>query len=431
MNVVFSSEEKKTISRIWYRLMMQKKIRVRTIHDEILKEMLSESQLKDPKVNEQVEKLGKYCIETKLETKFIKALNLLEELGYVTKTNEKVYRVYLNYAVHPYAPHVYPDGSLGIWVKSHTTHTNFDFDEDQCKLFFNTVDKFQNERQSGRHSHITELNKGIRFSYKTEAYEVNDDFFDAMMLDVTNAERLDGNFVEPGIRRKYKGEETTESKIWKPLSKFTEEQFLKDINEMRKKVKKLPWKKEQIGIIKGFDGRMYNIQESAAKRKPEKVYPSSPDFFDRGLYSYANTVARIFEDAVSEYLRNNEHYHTTTRYSPGNLSNEFDVFGERGSMKNKKILVCETKLRIGKKPIIKAELDCFNQKAAKLKQINWNGNVLFDFWFVTNIRNIEPEAKKFLHRTKIRFMVAKLSNNWERRADWEITKISEYYKAKI
>ena len=430
MNNILSSEEKKTISGVWHRLMIQKKIQVTTRHNEISKEMLSEIQLKDPKVNEQVEKFGKYCIESKINTQRIRALNLLEELGYVKKINKKIYRIYLNYEAHPYVPNVCPDGNLEILVNSNITHTHFDFDEDECKLFFDTVNKFQNEIRSGKHSHIASLNKGINFHYKTDVYEVNDDFFDAMVLEVTDVGRLEGNFAEPVIRCTYKRKEIIESKNWRRLSKFTEEQFLKGSDEMNKEVKKLSWKKEQIGFIEGFDKRMYSIQKPTGESKPKKMYSWSPDFFGRGLHSYENTMARIFEDAVSEYLRNNEYYHTTLRYSPSDLNGEFDVFGERGSMKNKEILVCEAKLRIGKKPISKSELDWFNQKATKFKKINQKDNVSFDFWFVTNIRNIEPEAKKFLHRTKIRFMVAELSKNWERQADWEITKILERYKIK-
>ena len=430
MSSDLSREEKKTISRVWYCLMMKKKIRVRTVHDEILKEMLSESQLKDPKISEQVEKLGKYCIETKIEEGRVRALNLLEELRYVKKTNEKIYRVYLNYVAHLYVPNVDPNGGLGISVNSKSTYTHFDFYEDEYRLFFNTAREFKNAKQSGRHSHITDLNIGISFRYETEVYEVNDDFFDAMMLKVTDDGRLEGNFAEPMVTSSYNGKKFTESKNWKLLSEFTEEQFLKGGREIRKEVKKLSWKKEQIGIIEGFDKKMYNMQKHARKRKQEKIYPSPPNFFGRGLYSYENTMARIFEDAVSEYLRNNEHYHTTTRYRPSKLKKEFDVLGEKGSMKNKKILVCEIKLRISKNPITKDELDYFNQKATEFKQMKQNDNASFDFWFVTNTKNIEPNAKEFLHKTKTRFMVAKLPKNWDRQADWGISKISEYYKIK-
>ena len=56
--MIISNEEKRTIAKVWYTLMKRKKIQVRKKYDEISKEMLSENQLKDPKISEQVEKTG-------------------------------------------------------------------------------------------------------------------------------------------------------------------------------------------------------------------------------------------------------------------------------------------------------------------------------------------------------------------------------------
>ena len=428
-----SEEEKKAIVDVWYTLMKKKKIRVRTVRDEISKEMLSETQLRDPKINEKVKKYGKYSIESTIQDSSVVALNHLTKLGYVKKINEKVYRIHLNYTAHPYKPHVYPDGNLGIMINSNTVFKHFDFFENEYKLFFKTANEFKNGMKSGNHRHMTDFNFGINFSYETVAYEMNDDFFDAMLLNISDTGRMTGRFSEPFIKKSYKRKETIEKKDWKLLSEFTEEQFLKGINGIRKKIKKLLWKKEFMGIVEGFDKRLYTMQKPPRKRKmgkqkAERLSLSPPDFFGRGLYSYENTMARIFEDTVSEYLRSNDHYHTTTRYHPPYLGKEIDVFGERGSKNNREILVCEAKFRLGKSPITKDELSYFNQKATEIKKLNQKDDALFNFWFVTNTRDIEKEAKKFLHSTKIRFMVTKLPANWERKADWKITKISEVYK---
>ena len=61
-------------------------------------------------------------------------------------------------------------------------------------------------------------------------------FFDAMMLKVTDDGRLEGNFAEPMVTSSYNGKKFTESKNWKLLSEFTEEQFLKGGREIRKEV---------------------------------------------------------------------------------------------------------------------------------------------------------------------------------------------------
>ena len=433
MNLSF--EEKKNIVNIWYQFIMQeKKIPVKHVHDIIPKEMLSETQLKDPKINEQIKKLGEYRTETKIQEKNIKALDQLVKLKYVKKTKEKIYRVYFNFIAHPYIPHVYPGGRFGILSSTKFSFTHFDFYEKEYKIFFETAKEFENERKSGNHTHITTFEFHLGFSYDTEVYELKDDFFDAMSLNISSSnKKLIGHFTKPEIRQKCKGTEIIEKKNLKSLSEFTEEQFLKGSEEMRKEVKKLDWKKNIVGIIKGFDNRIYTIPKLVRAKKSKKQNSldvfQSPNFFGKKLYSLENITARIFEDSIAEYIRNNEHYSTTTRYIPSYLGKEIDIFGERGSKKNKEIILCEAKFRFDEIPITKDELTHFHQKAGIIKKNeSKKENISFRFWFVTTTKKIEPDAKKFLQETKIEFMVAKLPTNWKKQSDWTVTKISEKHK---
>lgn len=64
VSMELSEEEKKAVVDVWHTLMKKKKIQVRTVHDEISKEMLSETQLRDPKINEKVKKYSKYSIQS-------------------------------------------------------------------------------------------------------------------------------------------------------------------------------------------------------------------------------------------------------------------------------------------------------------------------------------------------------------------------------
>lgn len=426
----FTLEEKKNIADIWYRLIMKKKIPVRQVHDIISKEMLSETQLKDPKIEEQVKKYGALHVETKVQDDDVQALEHLVKLGYVKKTNEKIYRVYLNYTVHPYVPHVGPSGVLGILPNTNSAFTHFDFYEKEYALFFETAKEFENERKSGNHKHVTMFGFGVNFSYETDVYELKDDFFDAISLGVKSG-KFTGSFTQPMIETRYKGKDKTEKKNLKLLTKFTEEQFLQS-KEIRKEVKKLSWKKEFVGVIEGFDKRIYYIAKPAGAKKLKKQNSGSfrpPNFFGRGIFSYENVISRIFEDAIAEYLRDHEHYLTTTRYVPSYLKKEIDVFGERGSKKNKEIIVCECKFRLEKKSITKDELDHFVRKATEVKKLeSKNNKTTTKFWFVTNIKKIEPDAKEFLKKTNIQFMVASLPKNWKKQADWNVIKISESYK---
>ncbi len=420
-----SKEQKKTISDVWRRLMKRKTIQVEIVHDEIPREMLSDTQLKDPKVAEQIKKDGKYRNKTKIPDKEITALNNLTDLGYVKKTNGKIYRVYLNYNAKPYLPLVFPDGYLRINEHIQVSHKLFDFEEKKYKLFYKTAQEFKNEIQSGVHSHITVINFGTNFSYKTEIFEVVDDFFDAIELSVTKSGKLTGRFMEPFIESR---NSRKERKNWKMLQKkFSERRFLKGSKELLKDVKNLSWKKEFIGYIEGFDKRIWDIQKQTSIKKPETSKEVSQESsFGKGLYSYENVLARIFEDAISEYLRSYEHYNTTTRLVPNYLEKEIDIFGERGSRKNREVVICECKLKRNNTKITKDELDYFLTKSTEIKKNeSKTGVTSFNFWFVTTTKNIEPDARKFLKKTKIQFMVAKLPSNWERRADWKVTKISE------
>jgi len=415
--------------------MKRKKIQARTVHNVIPKEMLSEKQLEDKKVAEYVKKHGKYEVEYKKSDAQIEALEYLTKLGYVKKTKDKIYRVFFNYVAHPYLPHVYPYGDLGINVKTQSNFTHFDFGEEDYKHFFKTAKEFQNEMNSGGHSHITSFNFGINFSYQTDVYEVKNEFFDAILLGVSMTGVLTGNFSQPFIQTRYKGKETIEKKNWKVLKKFDGKRFLKGSKELKKDVKKLPWKKEVIGIIEGDDKKLYQIATGAGAKKLKKEQKSAskifppPKFFGKGLYSYENVIARIFEDSVSEYLRNNGHYTTTTRFTPKYLGKEIDVFGERGSKKNKEIVLCECKFRFDDRAITKDEIEYFLTKSLQIKKNETKKEqISFNFWLVTTTKQIEPEAKKYLKRTNIQFMIAKLPVNWRKQADWEITKLSELYK---
>jgi len=140
-------------------------------------------------------------------------------------------------------------------------------------------------------------------------------------------------------------------------------------------------------------------------------------------------MSRIFEDVIAEYLRGKEHYNTTTRFVPKYLGKEIDVFGERGSRNNKEIIICECKFRFEDRMITKEELEYFVIKSNVIKKNEGkNEQIKFNFWFVTNTRNIESEAKKYLKRTNLRFMVAKLPTNWRKQANWSVNQITEVFK---
>ena len=428
-----SNEDKKNILGVWHDFIKTKRIRVRTVYDVLDKEMLSETRLKDPKVNEQIKKFGKYYDESKKKEEYIKALDHLTKLGYVKKTKEKIHQAHFAYEAHPYTPYLYPSGSLGIWVNSEATRKTFNFYKDQLDLFIKTARAFEREISSGTHGHVTGFDYGKDFEYESEVYEIKDDFFDAMKLHITSSGELGGYFAEPYVETTYKGKEITKTKKLKKLTRFTEEQFLES-KQMRKEIKKLPWKKGLIGLIVNFDGKIFDFvtpigQKILEKQETRKI-DYYPNFFGKGLYSHENLLARVFEDAVSTYLCDHGHYVITTRHTPNYLKQEIDIFGERGSKKNREILVCETKLRHKDRPITRNELDDFMCKCSEIqKNESKNTNIKTSkFLFITTTEKIDTDAKAFLQKSKMNLMLAKLPINWKKQATWKICELTEIHK---
>ena len=419
------------MSDVWFSLMTNKKILAKTIHEVIAKNMLTEEQLNDPQIANLVNMRGRYEIETKRSENEIEALDILTGLGYVQKKKDKIYRVALIYIAHPYVPQVNPGGGLGIHINNKSSRTCFDFNEREYRFFVQTTKQFKDEIRSGSHSHITLLDYRIIFNYETDVYEVEDDFFDAISLIITKNGELAARLSEPYILSKYQGKEETETKNWKFLKQISGKRFLQGKQELLNVVKELPWKKDIIGMIKGYDQRIYNITKVDPTNKIRKKTNSSqmffniPSFFGHGLYSYENTISRIFEDAVAEYLREKEKYITTVRFTPKYLRKEIDIFGERGTKKFREIMICECKFRFNNNKITKDEIEWFLAKCVKIKKVETKNDVHnFKFWFVTTTDQIEPDADKFLKKTKIEFKQAILPQSWQKRADWSISKIS-------
>ena len=420
--------QKKAISDVWFDLMKRKKVQVKTVNDVIEKSMLSEKQLANPKIADSVRKHGKYWLETILTDDKVQALDTLVDLGYVRKRTGKVYEIYLAYTASPYIPLIYPDGNLGVLLHTTMSRSTFSLSDEQYGVFVDSFKKFEAAMKSGRHNHITMLNHGVVFNYSTDIYEVEDDFFDAIMLEITDSGTLECRLSEPYINTIDKKSKTIESKNWKPLAKISRRRFLKGKKDLEKVVRKLPWKNDYIGMMEGNDHKVWTMTKNdptkTTGKKQTKEDSYIPNVFSKGLYSYENTMGRIFEYEVAEYFRKKEHYITTTRVTPTYLRKEIDVFGEKNTIKHKKIIICECKFRINNRPITKSELDLFQEKCSKIKKNESKiGSNSFRFCMVTNTDQIDEDARKFLKNTKIEFMQAVLPRNWNKRSDWSINEM--------
>ena len=92
-------------------------------------------------------------------------------------------------------------------------------------------------------------------------------------------------------------------------------------------------------------------------------------------------MARIFEDATADYLRQKHSYDAYARYRPAYLENkEIDVFGRRAGIPQR-ITVCECKLRFGDSPITMTDITIFHEKILVIKENEGKGvDTIFYFW---------------------------------------------------
>jgi len=142
--------------------------------------------------------------------------------------------------------------------------------------------------------------------------------------------------------------------------------------------------------------------------------------------SYENFQSRLFEIATAKYLQDQFNYDTQTGFKPKYLKGkEIDVFAEKG-IKQKKITVCECKLRFNDRPITLDEIEYFHKKIKLIeKNETLRSHVQFQFWFVTNTEKQEKDVPKFAKKHGIKLKKAHISKNWKKRSDWAVGKITD------
>ncbi|MGI0011645.1 MAG: hypothetical protein ACREAE_09625, partial [Nitrosopumilaceae archaeon] len=119
-------------------------------------------------------------------------------------------------------------------------------------------------------------------------------------------------------------------------------------------------------------------------------------FVDKEKSDIRNIFAGMFEHSVADYLREEYGYNVTIRYKPPYLhGKEIDIYAEK-SGRYKTITACECKLRLNNNPITFEEIEKFNHKVEKIRDV---GSIVgvrtFYFCFVTNAENIDPMIIKF------------------------------------
>lgn len=415
--------ELRAIDDAWFMLLRKKVVQGKTVYNQIYPKNLSPERLEDPDVQRQIEEKGFYEISHERSPDIIDALEYLVELGYVEKREERIYNAGWQYVAHPYLPHISVSGVVGISSKSTMPYESFTLTSSQFEAFESTAKEFKLQVDAGKHPHITKFVYGVDFSYDTVVYELKEKYFDAIYVRYSKAEdRLIIDLVEPLVESR----EGRDSKNWERIETIPSDKFLKGSTEIDPFVEKLEWKKKVTGILIFRDKAYWLIP---AEITPELVEDEDtpwkmPNYLAGDVLSYPNYMSRIFEDATADYLRQKYGYDAYTRIKPDYLENkEIDVFGVR-SVLPRQIIVCECKLRFNVSPITMTEITSFYEKILKIKENEGKrGDTIFHFWFVSNSEIYEEGVHDYAKNVGIVMMKAKLSANWEKRANWKVKSV--------
>jgi hypothetical protein len=418
-------EAKKAIAQAWLLLSQKGTVQAKQVFNRLTKDNVDFIGLKSEEAKKQIESKGYYEVATEQSKEILSALDCLVSLGYLAKRRDTLFHVGFYYMAYPYVPNVSPLGSVGVAVETNIQSKQLELNSDQYKRFLESAKILKSEVLGGRHRHITQFDYGTLFSYDTDVYQTNPPFFDSLSLQFDDSKQsLRVDLTEPFVERKDK----TDSKNWRRIGELPEEVFLSRPDEVRQTCESLNWKKKLIGILL-VDGAAYFVPQPdrvEEVRAEMQRGPPVPSFLGEKVFAFENYMSRIFEDATADYLRKTFQYNATPRYKPEYLQDgEIDVFAEKGIMP-KDITICECKLRFNEAPINIDELKGFEKKVVLAREKEGaRGQIKFFFWFVTNAGALDADVRDYAAKTGIEIMHSTLSENWQRRSDWTVSRISK------
>lgn len=89
--------------KFWHWLNQDKKMYSSEVHNRVYKDQLSDDQLKDPKIKEEIDEKEYYDVKTPIHEEYLKILDLFVEKGYATKTNDTIHKIEITYEYYPYS----------------------------------------------------------------------------------------------------------------------------------------------------------------------------------------------------------------------------------------------------------------------------------------------------------------------------------------
>jgi hypothetical protein len=200
---------------------------------------------------------------------------------------------------------------------------------------------------------------------------------------------------------------------------------LSDKEKIDTEIYSLEWKRDRIGMLI-LNGKAYWLQNNGRIINYNDLTTNQifgiPDYLDSGFASIENYLSRIFEDSVAQFIQEREKVFTKVRHKPNYLNGkEIDI--QTYLPQSTISIICECKFRLRNSAIAIDVFESFGEKMRLTKEMNKNEK--YQFWLVTNTRNIEPEGIDYARKNNIQIMIASIPSNWHRRSDWPISKLEK------
>ncbi|MPZ07118.1 MAG: hypothetical protein GEU26_12005 [Nitrososphaeraceae archaeon] len=233
----------------WLQLNKAKRIAFETMRERITREDFEKSSRlpTDETIKKMIKEDGFYDIKMRLSVEETKVLDILVDLGYVDRYQDKIHKAYFGYRAIPYILDTYPSGEISLRSNVKEINEIIDLHSDQYQRFYNSGKRLSSQIKDGMHDHIQCFYFGEKFHYETTIYELKDKYFDSVSLEpVKREERIKVFLTEPVVQ----SQNRRKIKNWKYIKEISLQDFLSDRQKVDELIdNELEWKKSKDGIL--------------------------------------------------------------------------------------------------------------------------------------------------------------------------------------
>ena|SRR2546426_6544152 len=269
------------LASTWNRLMREKKIPAKVVYQRIPAKQISEGDKERPEIKEQLARQGHVEVASPIRDYQLDVLESLLKLGYVKKRTSIFYKTWIRKEVWLYEPKMQPLGSLTLSGPEKQSSASYHLEHNEYERVVDGFKQIKEEMAKGLHRHVKDVTIGVEYEYKTDVYEVEDDFFDAVYLQVKDDKLkvwLTLPFIESSNGNK-------DRKNWERLGEADSARFLSGKEAFLPEIRGLEWKKGAIGAVI-FDDEGYFIApgdtgSTATRSEPPRLLEELEGDFGR------------------------------------------------------------------------------------------------------------------------------------------------------